>query len=395
MTKILILGTGFGQLPLINACKEMDIESVGVDRNSSSVGAGLVDKFYEVDIINYAEICNVAKQEGIDGAVTMQTDASVPTLGKVNDELGLTGVTEQTALACSNKNLTRELFKSGKVSQPNYAFVTTLNEAKDLVEAIGFPCVIKAPDSSGSRGVTKLESIDALDYGFQEAKLYSGSGLIIIEEFIKGIEIGAQTFSEAGECLYCFLHNDTLSEGEYMVPVGHSYPLNTPSINEDRVKNEIFKALNALGLKNGPANIDLIVSEDGTPYIIEIGARAGATCLPELTSFHTGYDWTKTIIRNCLGLKHEKIDSAERPCAALILQSPRDGVFRGFDTEFTETNYADCLIDFEVTASPGDLVSILRKGTDRIGKVITSGNTPFEAEKKAAEIAAKIVFEVD
>ena len=71
MNKVLILGTGFGQLPLINACKEMNIETVGFDRNSDSIGAGLVDKFYNIDIIESAEICKIAKQEGVDGAVTM------------------------------------------------------------------------------------------------------------------------------------------------------------------------------------------------------------------------------------------------------------------------------------------------------------------------------------
>lgn len=395
MTKVLILGTGFGQLPLINACKEMDIETVGFDRNSGSLGAGLVDKFYEIDIVESAEICKIAQQEGIDGAVTMQTDAPVPTLGKLNDELCLAGVTEQTALACSNKNLTREILSAAKVLQPKFAFVETFAEAKEALKRIGFPCVIKAPDSSGSRGVTNLKSSADLNFGYEQAQLYSGSGLIIIEEFIDGIEIGAQTFSENGKCLHCLMHNDSLSEGGYMVPTGHSYPLNASSIDQEKVKNEIFKALNALGLKNGPANVDLIISDDGRPFIIEIGARVGATCLPELTSLHTGFDWAKMIIMNCLGKRQVEIESIERPCAAIILQSPKDGIFKGYNLNFSEAEYEECLVDYEITAQPGDLVSILRKGTDRIGKVVATGTTSLEAETNAAEIAAKIIFEVD
>jgi len=395
MNKVLILGTGFGQLPLINACKEMNIETVGFDRNSDSIGAGLVDKFYNIDIIESAEICKIAQQEGVDGAVTMQTDAPVPTLGKLNDELGLSGVSEHTALACSNKNLTREILSSANVLQPKYEFINTQLDAKAALENIGYPCVIKAPDSSGSRGITKLNSITDFDIGYEQAKLYSANGLIIIEEFIEGTEIGAQTFSENGECLHCLIHNDSLSEGEYMVPIGHSYPLNEPSIDQEVVKNEIFKALKALGLENGPANVDLIVTDDGRPFIIEIGARAGATCLPELTSLHTGFDWTKMIIMNCLGNKQPQIESIERPCAALILQSPKDGVFKGYSLDFSQTEHEENLVDFEITAEPGDLVSVLRKGTDRIGKVLTTGTTSLDAEKKAAEIAEKIVIEVD
>ena len=79
----------------------------------------------------------------------------------------------------------------------------------------------------------------------------------------------------------------------------------------------------------------------------------------------------------------------------MILQSPRDGVFKGYNLDFSETEYENYLVNVEITAEPGDFVSELRKGTDRIGKVVTTGTTSLDAEKKATEIAKKIVIEVD
>lgn len=390
MTKVLILGTGFGQLPLINSCRELGIETIGVDRNADSLGAKLVNRFHRIDVKNTAQLVKLALAESISGAVTMQSDVSVPSIGKINDVLGLTGVNEATAQICSNKNLTRQILTESEVIQPKYELVKTFSEAKRAIGEIGFPCVIKAPDSSGSRGVTKLTSIEELGLGFREAETHSSSGLIIVEEFITGIEIGAQTFSENGKCVYCLLHNDTLSDNGFMVPVGHSYPFSQPGIDADKVKQEITKALKAVGLDNGPANVDLIVSSDGKPYIIEIGARCGATCLPELTSIYTGDDWAKRIIVNSLGKEIPRNGYNGQPCAALILQSPCDGVFERSAFNFCLDDYKDVLVEVEITVNPGDSVRMLRQGTDRIGKVVVTGQTALEAEKTAKDLASKI-----
>jgi len=38
------------------------------------------------------------------------------------------------------------------------------------VDKIGIPCVVKAPDSSGSRGVTKITRLEDVEDAFKEAK---------------------------------------------------------------------------------------------------------------------------------------------------------------------------------------------------------------------------------
>ena len=55
-----------------------------------------------------------------------------------------------------------------------------------------------------------------------------------------------------------------------------------------------------------------------------------------------------------------------------------------------EKEYQDFLVEIEVTVNPGDSVSMLRKGTDRIGKVVVVGQTAAQAEKIAKEIVSKI-----
>lgn len=392
MKKVMIVGTGYGQLPLIDACKELGYYSIGVDFNLDSMGASLVDKFYHVDIKNISEVLNVARSENIDGIVTMQSDLPVPTIGMVNQELGLTGVNYETAMICSNKDKTRLSLEKHGITQPKFFIVRSFEEAFSAAEKMGYPCIIKAPDSSGSRGVTKVNDSKGVQLAYKEACDYSRSGEILVEQFIEGIEIGAQTFSQEGECVYCLIHNDTLCDNGFLVPNGHSYPFNQVSIDDLAVKESIGNALKAVGLLDGPANIDLIVTPEGLVHIIEIGARVGATCLPELTSIYTGISWETLVIQNALGQKHIRKNIKGRACAAYVLEAPKDGILMGINYHYDPINYSLYTPIIEVTATVGEEVSILRKGTDRIGRVVVQADTVDEAENIALELKNKIEF---
>jgi carbamoylphosphate synthase large subunit len=394
MKKVMIVGTGYGQLSLIDACKRLGYYSIGVDINRESMGAGLVDRFYHKDVKDIKGILSVARSENIDAIVTMQSDLPVPTIGMINQELGLVGVTYQTALTCSNKDQTRIALANHGVTQPKFFIVHNVKEAATAAENIGYPCIIKAPDSSGSRGVTKVRCLSDVKAAYQEACIYSSSSKILVEQFIEGIEIGAQTFSQNGECIYCLIHNDTLCNNGFMVPNGHSYPFNQVAIDVDAVQEGIGQALNAVGLLNGPANVDLIVTVEGAVHIIEIGARVGATCLPELTSIYTGLSWEELVIENALGYKHVPKKIKGRACAAYVLEAPQNGVLEAINHNYDLDDYAAYKPIVEVTAEVGDIVSILRKGTDRIGRVVAEAETVEEAEKVALEIKSRIEFVV-
>jgi hypothetical protein len=52
------------------------------------------------------------------------------------------------------------------------------------------------------------------------------------------------------------------------------------------------------------------------------------------------------------------------------------------------------VLEVEVTAHAGDVVSRLRKGTDRIGKVLVQGPSAAEAEMLASRMSDLIEFEI-
>ena len=51
------------------------------------------------------------------------------------------------------------------------------------------------------------------------------------------------------------------------------------------------------------------------------------------------------------------------------------------------------ILEWEVTSKPGDKVSSLRKGTDRIGKIVVKGNSAEEADNLARDF--RLAFKLD
>jgi biotin carboxylase len=392
---LLILGAGFGQVPAIQKAIELGLNVLVVDKNPNAIGMMMVKKSFPIDIIDEIAVLNLAKENNIDGIMTMQTDLPIPVIGLINDKLKLTGVSYQGALNCSNKTQTRLKLKEKGIKQPVFEIVKSYNEAKIAAKKIGYPVIVKSADSSGSRGVTKVDRYENIPRAFKEAINNSRQKYVLVEEYIDGIEFGAQAFSVNGECLKVLLHNDKLASGKFMVPVRHSFPT---FINGDQLLNTektIKECIKALEINNGPSNIDMIFDKrDGQAKIIEVGARIGATCLPELVEYFSGIDWVKTSILNALGHEVDLKQTLNFPVAAEILEANQDGVLREIIIPDEVKNHKN-LIEIEITKKIGDKVSKLRKGTDRIGKIIVKEDSYKKAEKLVSSLKCKVIFKIE
>jgi len=219
--------------------------------------------------------------------------------------------------------------------------------------------VIKATDSSGSRGISVVREASGLNEAFALAQSVSRQGTVVVEEFIQGEEFGAQAFVRDGEVQFILPHGDYVFKGDTGVPVGHFAPYAlAPAVIAD-CELQLTRAIKSAGLWTCAINADFILRDDKV-YVIEIGARSGATCLAELTSIYYGIDYYEQIIRAALGEATDFTPRASTPNASMLLYSTRAGVIQ---------------FDYGV----GDKVRAFRVGPDRIGHVITRADTLDQA----------------
>jgi len=87
----------------------------------------------------------------------------------------------ESILRCTNKVFLSELLTQLGISAPKT--ITISEETKDRVsKELGFPCILKQPDSSFSQGVVKADNREGLERAF--VTLFSSSDLLVAQEFM-------------------------------------------------------------------------------------------------------------------------------------------------------------------------------------------------------------------
>ncbi len=393
---ILILGAGVYQVPLIQKAIDFGYYVTVASYGKHYPGMKIADDVWNIDTKDKITLLNYARKSGIDAVVTTGTDVAIPSIGYLNDKLGLNGINYETALNTSNKILMQKCFKDNNVPSANFFQCSNLSDCYRASEELGFPLIIKAPNSSGSRGIKIVYSIDDLNNAFNFAKNVAQDSNVLIEEFLTGKEFGAQAVVLKRKIHHFFCFNDTVTQPPIRVPIGHSCPSNLSEDIIAEAKDVSTKAIHAIGIENAVCNFDLIFTENGVK-IFEIGARTGATGIPEIISLHHGIDLYQVALSIALG-EIPKISAPAnakvRPSAAVrIIKAPRSGklVSCHIPEDMIRRNGVK---NIEIDYTIGSSVSRFRVGPDRIGSVIVVGEDPDSSEKLAKDIISEIIIEV-
>ncbi len=370
MQKLMILGASIYQVPLIRTAKEMGLQTIVASIPGDYPGFSDADKVYFINTTDKEGILRTAKAEGISGICTSGTDVAVATIGYVNEKLGLAGVSEAAAVRACDKYEMKEAFRKGGVAASRFIKVETPEEAYKAADEIGYPVVVKCVDSSGSRGINVVGERGHLREAYNEAVKYSRQSYVLIESKLGGVEIGVDGMVQDGEIRLIAPHQKyTYKHNGATIPAGHSYPYHCSDEVRAEIEKQVSLAVRALGLDNCAFNSDVFVDGDRV-YIIEMGGRAGATCIPELTSIHYGFNFYEKMIDNALGRKVDLTGNAERtPCMAKLLMSPVDGTISAIDGSKLDALRAEGNViglDYGV----GHAVEKMYNGTTRIGHII-------------------------
>ena len=150
MKKLMIMGAGIYQVPLIRKAREMGIYTIAVSIPGNYPGFAVADEVCHINTVDYEAVLKVAREKQIDGIVTAGTDVAVITIGKVCDELGLKGLSFEAARIASDKMLMKECYEAGGVRSARFRRVGLEEDPRQAVRELSYPLIFKAVDSSGS-----------------------------------------------------------------------------------------------------------------------------------------------------------------------------------------------------------------------------------------------------
>jgi len=224
----------------------------------------------DVDLIEKKDYPRLAEYDALFIRETTQVDHYTYRFAKKAESEGMAVIDDpDSILKCSNKVFLAEVMKAHNIPTPK-TLILRKGKASILEGLMSYPCVIKIPDGSFSRGVFKAET-------FKEAeeiaeRLFKESDLILAQEFL---------YTEF-DWRIGVLNRKPLFACQYYMPAKHWQIVKHESsgqVTEGRYKtwrveeipplvlNTAMKAANAIG--NGFYGVDIKQRGDAV-YVIEV-----------------------------------------------------------------------------------------------------------------------------
>ncbi len=396
MKKIMILGASILQIPAIEKAKEMGLEVIAVDMNPAAVGFSVDGVIKEViSTIDTPAILEAAKKHQIDGIMTLASDMPMQSVAVVSHEMGLVGISEDTALKATNKAFMRDALKEAGVPVPLYfrvkgkeAFIEAVNKVRDA----GYKCIVKPADNSGSRGVDLLKEDADIDAAYEYTIQFSRGGEIVVEEFMEGTEVSVETLAVDGDVKVIQITDKLTTGAPYFVEMGHSQPSQLSEETKKKIAEVAIAANKAIGIENGPSHTEIKVTNDG-PKIVELGARLGGDCITtHLVPLSTGVNMVETSIKIALGEKPD-LESKWNKGSAIRYLKTDIGVVKEIKG-IKEAEKIPGISQVSIVHGVGEQVGEIKSSVDRAGFVISQADDAQKAVAVAEEGISKIKFEV-
>ena len=388
--RLLVLGAGPAQLGLLEAARERGIEVIALDRDPAAPGFRLADKRALVSVEDEPAVERLALAEQVDGVIAPGIDWPVGIAARVARRLGVAHpISPETAVLATSKMRQRERFAEAGVPQPRSRVCRDLAEATAAVAELGYPCVLKAPDRQGQKGLALVRAPEELPAAVELALAAARTPVCLVEEAVPGREVTVVAFSSAGRFVPLVVTDRVLADPPaFGVALAHVWR------SEHEVEGAVAaarSAAEALGVEDGPTYTQVLLSPDG-PRVGELAARLGGGHDAELCHAAVGVDLNGLALAAALGEQPGAFEPLPRVGGAvtrfLVAPEGRLEDVQGLD----EARALEGIVAVRSYREPGFVFGPLRRGGDRAGAVLAVGASREEALERAGRAAERIRF---
>jgi len=394
--RLLVLGAGPAQIGLLVAARKRGLYVIAVDRDPAAPGFRYADRRAIISAEDEQGIERLVEAERVDGLIAPGIDWPVGIAARIAVRQGLPHpVTPESAVLATSKQRQRERFSDSGVPQPPYRICRSLDDAREAVAELGRPCVIKAPDRQGQRGLSVVARRQELEPAVVAAREASRSGGFLVEKLLDGREVTVNAFSFAGRFNALTVTDRQRAERPaFGVALAHTWPSARSTEEIARAIDAARRAAAALGVEEGPTYTQVLVSESGA-YVGELAARLGGGHDAELCRAALGVDLNGLAIAAALGddvSQHELAPHVRFGGACVRFLVAGAGALRtvrGLQDAFA----VEGVRGIRIYRRPGHVFGELRRGADRAGAVLATGDSAEEALERADRARRLVRFE--
>lgn len=300
---ILVIGSGGREHAIAQQFIDSpSVENVFVAPGNDGMSGGI--QIVSIDALAFEELATFAKENKID--LTFVGPEQPLAAGIVDyfeaEGLRIFGPTKTAAQIEGSKAFAKEIMDKYNIPTAAYETFTEVDKAKEYIEKLGAPIVVKADGLAAGKGVVVAMTVDEANKAVEDMignQLYGeSSSRVVIEEYLDGEEFSFMSFVHKGQIHPMVIAQDHKraydgDKGPNTGGMGAYSPV--PQISSDivdiayeTVVVPTVKAMTAEGIPfTGILYAGLILTSEG-PKVIEFNARFGdpetQVVLPRMTS---------------------------------------------------------------------------------------------------------------
>ncbi len=374
MKKLMLLGGAQYLLPVIREAHALGLYVITCDYLPGNIAHKYADEYRNVSIIDKEAVLEAARELQIDGIMSFACDPGVVTAAYVAEKMGLNFAGSYEAVSIlQNKGRFRAFLRDNGFNVPWAKSYRDKAEAMQDAAGYTWPMIVKPTDSAGSKGVSRVDSLEELSAAIDFALEFSHGAEFIVEQFIQqlGSSSDSDSFSVDGKLCFCSFDEqlfDREAENPY-TPAAYIWPSSMPADIQQQLQSELQRLMELLELKTSVYNIETRQGTDGKPYIMEVSPRGGGNRLSEVLEMATGTRLISNAVRAAVGMELDELSGPvyDGHWAELILHSDRDGSFREL---WIDPALAASVAQIDLWVQPGDRVERFSGANKAIGTLV-------------------------
>ncbi|MEV4513847.1 ATP-grasp domain-containing protein [Dactylosporangium sp. NPDC049525] len=382
---MLILGASEDQLPVYLEARRRGIRTIGVDVRADRPGLAYADEWLPVSIKDHEGIVAALAGRRPTAVVAAASDAGLWSWHELSNRFEAPfRFPAGAARASTDKSAFHEIARAAGV--PGYRWHQGTDRAAltRAAHAIGFPVVVKPPDTSGSKGISLVERPAglpaALDYA---AGFTTAGGPLLVEEFVAGRNLTVDVFMQSGRVGFAGITEKRIMPGPRFVIGGHTGPAPLGAATRGRLVVAAGRLCRAIGLVDGPANFDVILRDDGSFAVLEANARLCGNAFPMLMRHMYGVDTVAALVSLALGEPFDLTPTRDGAGIIHVLASPLDGdATLASVSGIAEVRALPGVVCCEVYAEPGATVRPFDQAANKVGYLVVTGPDPRTAQAR-------------
>ncbi|NQZ02810.1 MAG: formate-dependent phosphoribosylglycinamide formyltransferase [Bdellovibrionales bacterium] len=383
--KIMLLGSGELGKELVISAKRLGKHVVAVDNYKGAPAMQVADEFEVISMLNAEDLAEIVRKHKPD-IIVPEVEAIRTTLLKDFEKSGIKVVpTAKAAHTTMNRDAIRDLAANKlKLKTAKYFYAESLDELKQKINTVGFPCVIKPIMSSSGKGQSTVKSAAGLEKAWNVARAGArgdssrGEGFkIIVEEFISfHLEITLLTVRQKK------------GPHVFLPPIGHrqeggdyreSWIPADMKPNQIRAAKRMAKKITDELGGHGIFGVEFFVTKNDV-YFSELSPRPHDTGMVTLVS----HDLSEFDLhmRALLELPIPKLNMISPSASAVILSKKESQPVKGYNGLRSALAYRD--VDVRIFGKPTH-----RKGR-RMGVALAKASSAKAAVRVAKNAAARV-----